>query len=138
MAQIGDRRVRFHARRANDGGIERVDVSGESHPVATAATADSVWVWCDGTAYEFDKVRGSRSAGGKGEPAGELVAPMPGRVRRTLVAVGDRVGNGQLLLVLEAMKMEHAIRSPRDGLVRRLCVAEGELVEAGTELAEIV
>ena len=41
------------------------------------------------------------------------------------------------LLILEAMKMEHSIRAPRDGVVRRVCVTEGELVESGIELVEL-
>jgi 3-methylcrotonyl-CoA carboxylase alpha subunit len=62
---------------------------------------------------------------------------MPGRIRKTLVEPGDSVERGQVVLVLEAMKMEHAIRAPRDGTVTRLDHAEGDLVEAGTVLAEI-
>jgi 3-methylcrotonyl-CoA carboxylase alpha subunit len=62
---------------------------------------------------------------------------MPGRVRRVLVVGGAAVERGQPLLVLEAMKMEHSIRAPRDGVVRRVCVAEGELVDAGVELVEL-
>jgi 3-methylcrotonyl-CoA carboxylase alpha subunit len=62
---------------------------------------------------------------------------MPGRIRKTLVNAGDSVRLGQVVLVLEAMKMEHAIRAPRDGMVTRLDHAEGDLVEAGTVLAEI-
>ena len=42
-----------------------------------------------------------------------------------------------VLIVLEAMKMEHAIRAPKDGILRRLLVKEGDLVDAGVELAEI-
>jgi 3-methylcrotonyl-CoA carboxylase alpha subunit len=62
---------------------------------------------------------------------------MPGRIRKTLVRRGDPVERGQVVLVLEAMKMEHAIRAPRDGIVTRLDHVEGDLVEAGTALAEI-
>jgi acetyl-CoA/propionyl-CoA carboxylase biotin carboxyl carrier protein len=61
---------------------------------------------------------------------------MPGRVRRLLVEDGSHVRRGEVLLVLEAMKMEHAIRSPMDGTVR-LRVAEGDLVDAGVELAAV-
>jgi 3-methylcrotonyl-CoA carboxylase alpha subunit len=62
---------------------------------------------------------------------------MPGRIRRTFVHPGDRVEKGQVVLVIEAMKMEHAIRAPRDGIVTRLEHVEGDLVEAGTVLADL-
>jgi biotin carboxyl carrier protein len=62
---------------------------------------------------------------------------MPGRVRRTFVLPGSRVARGEILLTLEAMKMEHSIRAPREGVLRKLHVREGDLVEAGVELAEI-
>ena len=68
---------------------------------------------------------------------GGLISPMPGRVRRILVAEGDAVTRGQVLLILEAMKMEHAIRAARDGRVVRLAFREGDLVEAGVPLVEI-
>jgi 3-methylcrotonyl-CoA carboxylase alpha subunit len=47
------------------------------------------------------------------------------------------VARGDLLLLLEAMKMEHGIRSPRDGAVRRILHREGDLVEAGAALVEV-
>ena len=50
---------------------------------------------------------------------------------------GDTVSRGQVVMILEAMKMEHAIRAPRDGIVTRLAHAEGDLVEAGVALAEV-
>jgi biotin carboxyl carrier protein len=96
---------------------------------------DRIWIWCEGVTAIFERVSGARSAVSR-EPGGDLISPMPGRVRRTLVADGERVRRGQVLLVLEAMKMEHSIRAPKDGSVR-LRVREGDLVEAGVELAEI-
>ncbi|HEX3830037.1 MAG TPA: biotin carboxylase N-terminal domain-containing protein [Sporichthyaceae bacterium] len=75
------------------------------------------------------------SAGG---PTGGLTAPMPGAVIRVLVSVGDIVEAGQPLLVLEAMKMEHTIRSPQDGTVAAINVAEGEQVQIGAVLAALV
>jgi propionyl-CoA carboxylase alpha chain len=62
---------------------------------------------------------------------------MPGRVRRISIPRGERVAKGDVVLVLEAMKMEHAIRAPRDGVVTRLDHREGDLVDAGAVLAEI-
>jgi acetyl-CoA carboxylase biotin carboxylase subunit len=61
---------------------------------------------------------------------GGCTAPMPGRVVRVLVAAGQSVGAGETLLILEAMKMEHPVRAPRDGLVEKVWVGEGEQVES--------
>ncbi len=133
-ARIDGRPVPFERR--HDGESECLVIGGAAHPVVTAREGDRVFVWCDGAAYAFDVLRGARSRAGA-EHAGDLLSPMPGRVRRILATVGSRVARGDLLLVLEAMKMEHAIRAPRDGVVKRLVVAEGDLVEAGAELAEV-
>jgi 3-methylcrotonyl-CoA carboxylase alpha subunit len=65
---------------------------------------------------------------------GLLTAPMPGRIAQIAVVAGATVKRGQPLLMLEAMKMEHVISAPADGLVERLHVAMGDLVEEGAEL----
>ncbi|MFO7193536.1 MAG: acetyl-CoA carboxylase biotin carboxyl carrier protein subunit, partial [Thermocrispum agreste] len=70
-------------------------------------------------------------------PHGSLLAPMPGSVLRVAVAVGERVKAGQPLLWLEAMKMEHQISAPGDGVVTELHVAPGEQVDVGTTLAVV-
>ena len=65
----------------------------------------------------------------------EILAPMPGKVVRLLVSVGDTVEAGQGLLVVEAMKMQNELRSPKSGKVERLLVKEGQNVNAGEVLA---
>jgi 3-methylcrotonyl-CoA carboxylase alpha subunit len=71
-------------------------------------------------------------------PAGDVVeAPMPGLVRAMLVEEGDTVAAGQRLVVLEAMKMEHALAAPRDGVVARCLVPEGAQVEGGAALVRL-
>jgi 3-methylcrotonyl-CoA carboxylase alpha subunit len=62
---------------------------------------------------------------------------MPGRVSAVKVAVGARVRKGEELLVVEAMKMENALRAPRDGVVRAVHVAVGEMVAPGRALVEL-
>jgi len=109
---------------------------GSSPRIVTAAAGDRIFVWCDGVTHSFERVRASRSGSG-GEHGGDLLAPMPGRVRKVAAAVGDPIERGMVLIVLEAMKMEHAIRAPKDGILKRLLVKEGDLVDAGVELAEI-
>jgi propionyl-CoA carboxylase alpha chain len=62
---------------------------------------------------------------------------MPGSVLRVEVEPGDRVAKGQAVLVLEAMKMEHQIAAPADGVVSGVHVEKGQQVEAGAVLAII-
>ncbi|TDC91880.1 biotin/lipoyl-binding protein [Saccharopolyspora aridisoli] len=68
---------------------------------------------------------------------GSLLAPMPGKVIRLAAATGDRVTAGQPILWLEAMKMEHTVAAPADGLLSELDVVAGQQVEVGTVLAVV-
>ncbi|MFV8049703.1 biotin carboxylase N-terminal domain-containing protein [Mycobacterium sp. 48b] len=68
---------------------------------------------------------------------GSLLAPMPGSVVRVGAAVGDAVTAGQPLIWLEAMKMEHTIAAPEDGVLAELNVAAGQQVEVGAVLARV-
>jgi propionyl-CoA carboxylase alpha chain len=69
--------------------------------------------------------------------AGSLLAPMPGTVVRVAVTAGEKVSAGQPLLWLEAMKMQHQIDAPADGVVAELGVAVGDQVEVGRVLAVV-
>jgi propionyl-CoA carboxylase alpha chain len=69
--------------------------------------------------------------------AGSLLAPMPGSVVRIAVAVGDRVSAGDPVLWLEAMKMQHRINAPSDGVVSELPVREGQQIDVGAVLAVV-
>jgi len=67
--------------------------------------------------------------------AGSLLAPMPGTVVRVEAAVGDHVEAGAVILAIEAMKMEHAIRAPASGIVAELPISVGAQVDSGSVLA---
>ncbi|MGH2484536.1 MAG: acetyl/propionyl/methylcrotonyl-CoA carboxylase subunit alpha, partial [Ktedonobacterales bacterium] len=69
--------------------------------------------------------------------AGSLTTPMPGQVIAVLVTEGARVKRGDPLFILEAMKMEHTVRAPHDGIVARLRFGVGDQAPAGARLAEI-
>jgi 3-methylcrotonyl-CoA carboxylase alpha subunit len=70
--------------------------------------------------------------------AGQLLAPMPGRVVSVNVATGERVTTGQVLVTLEAMKMEHSLAAPAAGEVQAVGCTEGAQVEEGTLLVSLV
>jgi 3-methylcrotonyl-CoA carboxylase alpha subunit len=76
-------------------------------------------------------------AGESHAETGRLTAPMPGKVLSFAVKAGDKVSRGQALAVMEAMKMEHTIHAPADGLVAELLYAPGDQVAEGEELLKI-
>ncbi|MEP6769313.1 MAG: acetyl-CoA carboxylase biotin carboxyl carrier protein subunit [Acidobacteriota bacterium] len=140
VASLGGRAVPFSTRRSG-AAIVAIEAGGESFGVRAVREGNRVFVWCAERTFEFrmDPPAGAKRTRVRPSAAdsGGLLSPMPGRIRRVLAAVGDAVTRGQVLMVLEAMKMEHSIRSPRDGRLVRLACAEGDLVEAGVALAEI-
>ena len=79
----------------------------------------------------------ARAEEGAGE-GGRLTAPMPGKVVSIAVKAGDKVSKGQPLAVMEAMKMEHTIAAPKDGVVQEVLYAPGDQVAEGAELLTVV
>jgi len=77
-------------------------------------------------------------AGEAAAEGGRLTAPMPGKVVSFAVKAGDAVTKGQPLAVMEAMKMEHTIAAPADGVVQELLYAPGDQVTEGAELLKLV
>ncbi len=69
--------------------------------------------------------------------AGGLSSPMPGKIFKILKDTGSEVKKGEPILILEAMKMEHSIRSDKDGKVKKVFFKVGELVQGGVILAEV-
>jgi biotin carboxyl carrier protein len=68
---------------------------------------------------------------------GRVIAPMPGRVVRVLVAVGDTVTARQAVVLVEAMKMENELRAPKSGVVTQVLVQEGTAIETGAILVVV-
>ncbi|WP_048886307.1 acetyl/propionyl/methylcrotonyl-CoA carboxylase subunit alpha [Aurantiacibacter atlanticus] len=98
----------------------------------------------DGTILVFDKGKAhqvsfarERGTGAANAHDGAIIAPMPGKVIAVDVAEGNSVTTGQRLLVLEAMKMEHALTAPFDGIVTRLSASEGAQVQVESLLAVV-
>jgi acetyl/propionyl-CoA carboxylase alpha subunit len=82
-------------------------------------------------------LQGRRGAGAGTDGPRPVKAPMPGRMVRVLVAVGDEVEEGQALLVIEAMKMQNELKSPKTGRVAKIAVAVGDAVGSGDVLVVV-
>ena len=104
---------------------------------------DMVHVGVDGQSLEFTMAppptveEAVRHAAAGGDETAILNAPMPGRVIAVRAAVGAAVTAHQVVVVIEAMKMEHAVVAPRDGVLTRLTVEQGQQVQRGDLLAEV-
>jgi biotin carboxyl carrier protein len=112
-------------------------VDGRSFEVGLSPCAGGYTVQLSRRAFQIALAEGSTGpAGGRAAASGpaRLSAPMPGRIVRVLVVPGQEVTAGQGVVVMEAMKMENELRSPRTGRVRELAVSEGQAVESGTLL----
>ncbi len=112
-----------------------VDESDLEPSLTGFADATRVVVFDNGQAHGFD--RQARGSGAAKVGDGAIIAPMPGKVIAVDMAAGDRVTAGQRLVVLEAMKMEHALTAPFDGTVSELNAAEGGQVEVDAVLAVV-
>ncbi|KAF1688215.1 3-methylcrotonyl-CoA carboxylase [Pseudoxanthomonas broegbernensis] len=111
-------------------------IDGQARRLAARFDGDTLELH-DGTRRLPVRLLPPEQAGGGADPAGDgrVLAPMPGKVAMLLAAAGQAVQAGQPLLVMEAMKMELTIKSPRDGVVSDLRAAAGDFVEADTVLA---
>ncbi len=96
---------------------------------------ERVVVFYEGQAFAFD--RSARGSVGAAAGDGAIVAPMPGKVTSVEVAAGEAVVKGQRLLTLEAMKMEHGLVAPFDGVVAELNAVAGAQVQLDTVLVKI-
>ncbi len=117
-------------------GTFRVSSNGCSHILTFAREHARRFLHVDGhtVAYELAETAGAAARRAAG---GDLTAPMPGTVTHVLVSNGDRVAQGQPLLIVEAMKMEHVIRAPHAARVRAVRVRPGDQVDGGAVVAEI-
>jgi 3-methylcrotonyl-CoA carboxylase alpha subunit len=119
-------------------GTYRVEHDGRLAIVYVAGPREDRWAFWDGQIYH-DNLPGTGgihdSLRAHTEPL--LTAPMPATVVKVLVATGSSVRRGDSLIVLEAMKMELAIRAPRDGIVTAVHCREGDLVQPERVLIEL-
>ena len=111
--------------------------SGQRLRVAVHRLADTDHVFAASGATRITTIDLLAHAGDGPADSGRLTAPMPGKVVSFAVKAGDRITKGQALAVMEAMKMEHSIAAPADGVVAELLYAPGDQVAEGAELLKI-
>ena len=112
-----------------------VDIDGIVRLVHIAKVKDSYWIHLDGRIHVIKSHEIGYSNQKQNE--GSLIAPMPGIIIDILVKEGQRVRKGQNLMIMEAMKMEHKIQSPKDGEVISISNEIGQKVDMGVILVEI-
>lgn len=98
------------------------------------AAGPVTWVFHDGVTYEIVEQAPARRHAGAHE---SLTAPMPATVIQVNANVGSEVRRGDILILLEAMKMELPLRAPADGRVAAVHCSAGELVQPGATLVEL-
>lgn len=135
---LGPRRFRVEGRSVEvlawEAGEVAVLVGGVRRRFGVAVAGQEVTVFEGAEGHSFRLVD-PLSAGGEAPAHGDEVrAPMPGIVRHLAAAPGRAVARGELLLVLEAMKMEHALVAPRDGMIAEVMVSAGDQVPEGAVL----
>ncbi len=136
VASIEGRTCRIEVLEASAG---RFDLLIDGRHVAAYVTVDRQdrWVTVNGRTVRLTKSSTSRPAAASHDGRSELTAPMPGQVKAVNVNPGDHVTKGQVLLVLEAMKMEIRVQAPFDGLVSALNVKIGQTVEREQMLVKL-
>ncbi|WP_410632081.1 acetyl/propionyl/methylcrotonyl-CoA carboxylase subunit alpha [Amycolatopsis sp. cmx-4-83] len=128
--------VRVSARR--DGDVLEIRHAGGFHRYRHACGPDrTVWLARDGRSFPFGEQGFVLSSRGEAAGAGPVTSPMPGTVLVVKVAAGDVVKAGTPLLVVEAMKMEHTVTAPVDGVVSELPVRVGQQVALDETLAVV-
>ena len=115
-------------------------IAGKAYEVKRERSAVDMHLWVGPARYSAElrdprSLRGRKAAGLDDKGPKKLVAPMPGKVVRVLLREKDAVQAGQGVLVVEAMKMQNEIKSPKNGIVQKIVAAEGSNVNPGDVLA---
>ena len=111
-----------------------LEIEGRKHKAVATKVGDVWWVHVLGHTLQFEVVEEGASSA---DDEGGLTAPMPGKILEVHVREGQDVVSGDILMVMEAMKMEHKIVASSDGKVEHIHYKEGDQVPQGAELLTI-
>ena len=132
--RIGEDVVRVHERR---GAHLMLDFGDRIETVGLNIAGETVHVRCQGSTHAAMRARRDRTAGEVAGHAGDVTASLPGKVVAVYVGEGDAFVRGDVLVVLEAMKIELAVKATSDGVARAVPVAPGDRVEEGDTLVVV-
>ena len=111
-----------------DGRILITAADGQARFAHSAKVGDTWWVHFDGHIFCIEKTEPGST---DNDSDGGMVAPMPGKILDVKIANGDNVAAGQLLLIMEAMKMESEVKSPHSGKIKNIHVNSGDAIKSG-------
>ena len=112
------------------------NINGKRAKIAFSQNAQGLTIFKNGQSHKFGYLNQKFSSEDTQSTEGNLKAPMPGVITQVLVAANDQVKKDDVLMTLEAMKMEYSIRAPHDGIVAASYFQAGDQVKAGDELVE--
>ena len=133
--EIGDASWPFMARSLGE--VHDVTLGERRQGLTVYMHGEQVSVFTPDGRADLREVDDIAHAGEGAASTGQLTAPMPGKLIAYMAKPGDKVARGQALAVIEAMKMEHTIHAPRDGVVRDCLYAPGDQVGEGSELLRL-
>ena len=116
------------------------EFQGQSHQAEAEIINGQLWIhfqdktWCIEKTKSGTKSRGSK----KVNKQNEITAPMPGKIIKIAVKENDRVEIGQVLVIMEAMKMEYTLKASRQAQIQKINVQSGQQVKLGETLVEFI
>lgn len=140
-ARVGDRDYELTVSEPEPGVFLLKDGS-KIYEASTSSTSEGILVTIGGNEHlvkliDPKRLRGSAGSTDDASGRAEIKTAMPGKVVRILKSAGDAVEKGEGVIVVEAMKMQNEMRSPKDGVIDAINVAEGDTVSAGDVLVVI-
>ena len=133
---LGDKRFIVDANWLDSERLQ-LELDGERIIVPVIISRDSIALCLQGQEWKFDLHVAGQGEDESAAAQGKLVAPMPGSIIALQVAVGDTIQRGDLLMVLEAMKMEHSIVASTEATVSEIFFAVGDQVQEGDQLLSL-
>lgn len=111
----------------------------QEHTALTQKIGDQLWIHFQGKTFSIpisDQKRRRKNSSAVSNGANQIAAPMPGKITKVLSAVNDQVQVGQVVLVMEAMKMEYTLKAEVNGKIKTISVKVGDQVSLGQTLIE--